>query len=1083
MRQITDATTREEAVQIAREALAQAQMALERERETAARLQLFIDSPSCGVAVLALGEKDAKTLYFSDGYYRFSGYTKAEYTRLIKQSPFCLVYDEDKPDLYRALETVRQNGAPLNFTCRCRTREGGCRWVNMRGMVTGRRADTAVVNVVRFDITEQKLAEEAIRVHEQELKLAMSQIGRMICEYDPNTHTLSMPEAYASRYGLTTVLHDVPAVMLQADVLEDPSRADYEAFYEAIFRGERTGKLDCRVRYADGSQHWEHTEFSSIFDADGVPIKTIFAIEDTTQQHLHFELEQSRPTMGEDNLLVHALFNLMTGETLDYAYRDGRAVPQAEKTYFGGGARNLETLLIDEADREAYRALNDTAFLLSRFNAGETEFSIDYRRRMPEGDVLWVRNILHLVRDPGGSDVLLFEYCYNIEAEKRKELTYRSLVLESYDYVACVDAKNGSFALYSHAADMPGILPEQGEDLDAAVRRVAEEAAHPDDRETTIQNMLLAGIKKNLEMRERFQFTFRERQPNGCVRYKKITEYYLDRARDIIVLTREDVSAIVEEERRKSELLTEALDAANQASHAKSQFLSRMSHELRTPMNAIIGLSALAANDVHDPVAMEDAIGKIGMSARYLLSLINDILEMSRIESGRMTLTEEPFDFEQFITGVNTILFGQASAKGVDYDAVVNSFMEPVYIGDATKLQQILINVLGNAVKFTPAGGKITFAMEQLQCAKERATLRFVVSDTGIGIDEKYLPHLFDAFSQESASFTSTSTGTGLGLAITKSLVEMMNGRIHVHSVKNVGSVFTIDVQLGVSEGSQQYLELLASMNLARLNTLVVDDDVVVCQSTVKTLASMGMEAEWVDSGARAVERVQEMHEKKRDYDTIFIDWKMPDMDGIETTRRIRKIVGPDVTIIIITAYDWRAIEALAVQAGADMFMEKPLFQSSIVKAFERVFRVHAAKVELKPAAVCDFTGKRVLLAEDHPLNVEVAKRMLEKVGAEVVVVNNGLEALETFATAPDDFFDLILMDIRMPVMDGLAATKNIRNLRKKGSRDIPIVAMTANAFDEDVELSLSSGMDAHLAKPIEPQVLFATLQRLLAER
>ncbi|MDO5112082.1 MAG: response regulator [Clostridia bacterium] len=1068
---------------IVREAEEKVRLAQERALEAEARLQLFIDSPSCGIAMLALKETGAEAIYFSDGYYRFSGYDSEAYAALMAENPFHLIYKEDRPQLYKALEATRRDGVPLNCTCRCYTRDGGCRWVNMRGTVTGRRDDAVIVNVVRFDITEQKMAEEALRVHEEELMLAMSQIGRMICEYDPNTHTLTMPEDYAKLYGVPNVLPEVPEVILRENVLDEASRADYEAFYEAILRGEKSGRLDCRVRYVDGTYHWEHTEFSSILAADGKPVKTILAIEDTTQQHLRFELEQSRPTMGEGNLLVHALFNLTTGETLDYAYRDGSVVPQEEKTAFAGGLDNLETLFIDEADRRAFRALNDPAFLQERFAAGETEHSIDYRRRMPSGDVIWVRNILHLVRDPGGSDVLLFEYCYNIEQEKIKELTFRSLTLENYDYVAQINGKTRSFVLYSRSANMPDILPESGDDVDTVAQKVAELNVHPDDREMTIRNTQLAGVRENLANRDRFQFSFRELQPDGSVHYKKLTQYYLDRERDIIVFTREDVSSIVEEEKRKSELLTEALEAANQASNAKSQFLSRMSHELRTPMNAIIGLSALAANDVNDPAAMADAIGKIGMSARYLLSLINDILEMSRIESGRMTLTEEPFDFEQFISGINTIIFGQANAKGVDYDAVVNSFMEPVYVGDATKLQQILINVLGNAVKFTPPGGKITFAMEQISCAKARATLRFVISDTGSGIDEKYLPHLFDAFSQESASFTSTSTGTGLGLAITKSLVEMMNGHIHVRSVKNVGSVFTIDVQLGASVESRQYLQLLSTLNLSKLKTLVVDDDVIVCQSTVRTLASMGMEAEWVDSGMRAVERVQQAREDKHDYDTIFIDWKMPDMDGVETTRQIRGIVGPDVTIIIITAYDYRMIEAAAIEAGADMFMEKPLFQSSIVKAFEKVFRVNAAKVEIKPAAPRDLAGKRILLAEDHPLNVEVAKRMLEKAGAEVVVVNNGLEALETFTTAPDDHFDLILMDIRMPVMDGLAATRNIRNLRKKGSRSVPIVAMTANAFDEDVELSLASGMDAHLAKPIEPEMLFATLQRLMAEQ
>ncbi len=412
------------------------------------------------------------------------------------------------------------------------------------------------------------------------------------------------------------------------------------------------------------------------------------------------------------------------------------------------------------------------------------------------------------------------------------------------------------------------------------------------------------------------------------------------------------MTSIIQEETEKSELLSAALDAANQASHAKSQFLSRMSHELRTPMNAIIGLSALAANDVRDPAAMEDAIDKIGMSARYLLSLINDILEMSRIESGHMELNQEPFDFVKFLDSVNNLIAGQAAEKGLAYETVVKGAMAPAYLGDATKLQQVLVNVLGNAVKFTPPGGKVTLHVEQTRRGGARATLRFVVSDTGVGIDTAFLPHLFDAFSQESASFVSTSTGTGLGLAITKSMVEMMGGHISVQSTKGTGAVFMIDVQLGLPARAK------------------------------KADAPKGKEKEQ------------------------------------------------------------------APQPGKGTY---------------------------------DFTGRRILLAEDHPLNVEVARRLLERAGAKVVVATNGLEALKAFTNATDGYFDAILMDIRMPVMDGMAATRSIRALKR--ARSVPIIAMTANAFAEDVELSFANGMDAHVTKPIDPQLLYATLQRLMEER
>ncbi len=671
----------------------------------------------------------------------------------------------------------------------------------------------------------------------------------------------------------------------------------------------------------------------------------------------------------------------------------------------------------------------------------------------------------------------------NEEIERIRNDVFASVISTNYDYVVYINGQTGAYTLFCSKDAIKGIQPGYGEEFDVIAPLLVSGSIISDENEKAVNYTRIASIGENLENRDVFQFICRATGEDEKLHYRKITQYYLNRDDKSIIMTREDVTDTFQAETQRNLALASALKAAEQASNAKSQFLSRVSHELRTPMNAIIGLSALAASDVNNPTAMEDAIGKIGMSARYLLSLINDILEMSRIESGRMVLNEGPFDFEQLISSVNTIIYGQATSKGIDYDAIANGFTEATYVGDVTKLQQILVNVLGNSIKFTSPGGKITLSIEQIRRNNDRATLRFIVSDTGIGIDEEFLPHIFDAFSQESSSYVSTTNGTGLGLAITKSMVEMMDGHISVKSIKNVGSVFTIEVQLGISEDSRQRLELINSMNLSMLKALVVDDDVVVCQSTQKILTSMGMQAEWVDSGIRAVNLVSELHKKNNDFDTIFIDWKMPDMDGIETTRQIRRIVGPDVSIIIMTAYDWSHIETEARAAGVDMFMEKPLFQSSIINAFENIFMIHKEKIKVEPRKNYRFEGRRFLLAEDHPLNAEVARRLLEKTGAEVIVVGNGLEAMETYTVAEAHYYDAILMDIRMPVMDGFAATANIRKLKKEGSREIPIIAMTANAFDEDVEQSQAHGMDAHITKPIEPELLYMTIERLLNKK
>lgn len=542
-----------------------------------------------------------------------------------------------------------------------------------------------------------------------------------------------------------------------------------------------------------------------------------------------------------------------------------------------------------------------------------------------------------------------------------------------------------------------------------------------------------------------------------------------------------DVTDLFDKQQQQQSMLKSALLAAEQASRAKTDFLSRMSHEIRTPMNAIIGMSAAAARSLGDDAQVADCIAKIGISSRFLLSLINDILDMSRIESGKVLLKNEKIPFEEFLNGVNSICYSQAQAKNIDYENHVDSDIDDYYLGDATKLQQVIINILSNAVKFTPENGKVSLSVRQMSKGKNDAVVRFVVNDTGCGISDEFVEHIFDPFSQEYAGTTTLYGGTGLGLAICKSLVDMMDGSITVRSIVGAGSEFTIDVKLGITEESKKRHLKNGVPNFTHLKALVVDDDIFVCEQAVITLKEIGVVSEWVDSGYKAVAQVEEKWARKEYYDLVLVDWKMPDMDGIETARRIRRIVGPDVTIIIMTAYDWSTIEHEAKLAGVNLLMNKPMFKSSLISAFETVLRGEQEKSTVIDQEF-NFSGKRVLLAEDHPLNVEVAIRLLKWRGFEVEHAENGIQAVELYAREPEGYYDAILMDIRMPQMDGLQATHTIRHMSKDSAKTIPIIAMTANAFDEDVQRSKAVGMNAHLAKPIEPDLLFQTLYDLIYE-
>ena len=525
---------------------------------------------------------------------------------------------------------------------------------------------------------------------------------------------------------------------------------------------------------------------------------------------------------------------------------------------------------------------------------------------------------------------------------------------------------------------------------------------------------------------------------------------------------------------RKQEL-SEALAAAEQASRAKTVFLSNMSHEIRTPMNAIIGLDNIALNEPDVPEKVRGYLEKIGASARHLLGIINDILDMSRIESGRMIIKNDEFSFSGMLEQINTIISGQCREKGLKYDCWTTGKIDDYYIGDETKLRQVMINILGNAVKFTPEGGTVTLLIEEGKRYDRKAVLKMTFRDTGIGMSKEYLPHLFDAFSQEDASSTSKYGSTGLGMPITRSIVELMNGHIDVESEKGKGTTFTVTVTLGESDRTGS--ETDGAVNTGELSVLAIDDDPIALEHAQIVLGQTGMTCDIAATGEEGLEKVKLRHARMDDYDLVLIDWKMPELDGVETTRRIREAVGSHMPIIILTSYNWDEIAEEARRAGVDTFVAKPLFAGSVMDQFREAFR---RKTETKSAQRADLNGRRVLLAEDVAVNAEIMVMLLEMRGIETDVAENGRIAVDRYLAQPDGWYDAILMDMRMPEMDGLEATRAIRTSGREDAGTIPVIALTANAFDEDVQRSMQAGLNAHLSKPVEPDLLFETLESLI---
>ncbi len=540
----------------------------------------------------------------------------------------------------------------------------------------------------------------------------------------------------------------------------------------------------------------------------------------------------------------------------------------------------------------------------------------------------------------------------------------------------------------------------------------------------------------------------------------------------------QDVTALKERDFQIRQALKDASEAAEAANRAKSDFLARMSHDIRTPMNAIMGMTAVAAMHLDDPERLTDCLSKITISSRHLLALINDVLDMSKIESGKVTLSEEPFSMPDMVESIVTIIRAQVNAKRQNLKVHISRVEHENVIGDTLRLRQIFVNILGNAVKFTPEGGTITFSIRE--CASHihgMACYEFVCEDTGVGMDEAFMKTIFDPFTRSRQSVQENIEGTGLGMSITRNIVQMMDGDIQVASRLGEGSTFTVRLHLRLREQESEDVE-----ELKDLRVLVADDDPDSCVSTCEILHSVGMQAQWVLSGDEAVERTAAAHGAGESYAAVILDWKMPGKDGVETAREIRRRVGDELPIIILTAYDWSEVEAQARDAGIQAFIEKPLFRSRLVYALKSVLVKDETGPKLAPAELEEDSheGKRVLLVEDNELNREIAQELLSFIGVQVETAADGKEAVDRMAQSAPGTFDLIFMDIQMPVMDGYEAARAIRGLDRPDAKTVPIIAMTANAFADDIHRAQEAGMNGHVAKPVEVAKLQEALDKWL---
>ncbi|MDE6660856.1 MAG: response regulator [Anaeroplasmataceae bacterium] len=732
--------------------------------------------------------------------------------------------------------------------------------------------------------------------------------------------------------------------------------------------------------------------------------------------------------------------------------------------------------------------LNQLASNYTSYSIGELTFG-EYLKAHPEiiimvvvaiALVIFVMVALYL---RGRWNRKLFNATEQINKKMGEQLSIVKALSRDYVNVYAIDEEKRTariIKLEGYIAD--GLKKDSIEDYNysAILNNYIRNRVHPDDQEELIHALSLEVIKEKLSTEDTYWGTYRivdgEDIHHFQYTYLKIEDKDYENESFILAGFR-NIDEMIRKEQEQKNVLSEALAQAQYANKAKTTFLNNMSHDIRTPMNAIIGFTSLAVTHIDNKEQIRDYLSKIMTSGNHLLSLINDVLDMSRIESGKVKIEEKETSLPDIMHDLKTIVQADVKSKQLEFYIDTLDVTNETIICDKLRLNQVLLNLLSNAMKYTKPGGMVSVRVTQKAEALDGyANYEFSVKDTGIGMSSEFLKHVFEPFEREQTSTVSGIQGTGLGLAITKNIVDMMGGTITVQSEVGKGSEFVVTFNFKVADApiDQKQIE-----QLKNLRALVVDDDVNTCMSVSKMLSTIGMHPDWTTLGKEAIIRTKFSLEQNEPYSAFIIDWLMPDMNGIELVRRIRKVIGDTTPVIILTAYDWTDIETEAKEAGVTAFCSKPIFLSELKSVLIAPYMDQKTE-EPDITEEFHFEGRKLLLVEDNELNQEIAQTILESVGFVIDVVDDGSVAVEQMKKMPAGTYDLILMDVQMPIMNGYEATRIIRALEDPKKASIPIVAMTANAFDEDRKEAMEAGMNGYAAKPIEIEKLMKTLKELL---
>lgn len=862
---------------------------------------------------------------------------------------------------------------------------------------------------------------------------------------------------------------------------DDPACIESE---RQVMEKEQTFVSEERVKAGD-SIRLLTTYKSPLYDIDGSVMGTVGVAIDVTQERAY---EQE---IIQKNRTLETIFNNIECGVMYHSVDGSKIISVNQAALDILGYDSLDEMAENGFDMIASSVMEeDREELLENIRGLQEEgdsVSVEYRVRRKDGAIRYVMGNVKLMRE---NDELRYQRfvldCTDRklqeEENERQQMELVQALSIDYKVVCFFDLETGIGKPLRVEEASRQFRESFAKELsfEESMDFYIEKYVCEEDREMVRQATSREEIEKGLSEGKQYHVNFRTIRRGQPEYYQmKIVRAGIRSGRGSIVLGIRSVDKEIRNEMEQRGLLKDALMQANRASKAKSVFLSNMSHDIRTPMNAIVGFTSLAMKHIDNRERMEEYLKKIMTSGNHLLSLINDVLDMSRIESGKIRLDEKACSLPEILHSICNIVQADVHAKQLELHIdTLDIRNEDIYC-DKLRLNQVLLNLLGNAVKYTGAGGAINMRITEKAGAPDGfAQYEFSIKDNGVGMSDEFVEHIFEPFEREKNSTTSGIQGTGLGMAITKNIVDMMNGTIEVESELGVGSTFTVSFVFRTRKDEK---EEQAIPELKNCRALVVDDDFNTCDSVSYMLGQIGLRAEWTLSGKEAVLRTKQASMRKDGYLVYIIDWLLPDMNGIEVTRRVRQVMGDNVPVIVLTAYDWSEIEEEAKEAGVTAFCSKPLFMSELRKCLRTVIGAEEQVEEEKEGGAVQFKAGRILLAEDNELNQEIAVEILGGAGFTTEVAENGKIAVEMLQRSDPGYYQLVLMDVQMPVMSGYEAVREIRQLENQRLADIPVIAMTANAFEEDKQEALRNGMDGHIAKPINIELLFTTLNKVLA--